>query len=258
MTIRENRSIYVASSWRNKYQPAVVDQLRRSGFDQVYDFREPEPGVRGFSWAEIDPEWEKWTAAQWFAALKHPLAVEGYRRDFEAMKRSDLCVLVLPSGRSSHLEAGWFAGEGRPVCVFAPEPVEPDLMVGMADRLTDSLLDVVSWAEEWAGRKTHRDWMMRMRDHADRRDQVLCQTIAAIAQGDKAELIRQVVEEVTEAMENVICNFAPDCEDTRGMIDALIEEKWSTYRRVTGREYDTTSLRAAEIRRMREKVSKRG
>ena len=32
--------IYVASSWRNKYFPEVVDALRAAGH-QVYDFRNP-------------------------------------------------------------------------------------------------------------------------------------------------------------------------------------------------------------------------
>ena len=33
--------IYVASSWRNKYQPEVVAALRKAGHG-VYDFRNPE------------------------------------------------------------------------------------------------------------------------------------------------------------------------------------------------------------------------
>lgn len=33
--------IYVASSWRNKYQPEVVAALRKAGH-KVYDFRNPK------------------------------------------------------------------------------------------------------------------------------------------------------------------------------------------------------------------------
>lgn len=119
-------NIYVASSWRNKYQPGVVNILRGMGHD-VYDFRNPAPGNTGFSWAEIDPDWQKWTPEQFFVALGHPVAVSGFNNDFKAMRRADCCLLVLPCGRSAHAEAGYFAGSGKPVYVFQPEPCEPEL-----------------------------------------------------------------------------------------------------------------------------------
>ena len=40
----------------------------------------------------------------------------------EALRACDGCVLVLPSGRSAHLEAGWAAGAGKRVVVYVPEP----------------------------------------------------------------------------------------------------------------------------------------
>lgn len=123
--------IYVASSWRNAYQQEVVQVLRDAGHE-VYDFRNPPHGRGGFAWSDIDPNWLTWTPRQWERALEHPLAVEGYRSDRDGMEWADMCVLVLPSGRSSHLEAGWFAGRGKPVIVFVPEAVEPDLMVKLA------------------------------------------------------------------------------------------------------------------------------
>ena len=39
--------IYVASSWRNKYQPEVVAALRKAGHE-VYDFRNPKDNPGGF------------------------------------------------------------------------------------------------------------------------------------------------------------------------------------------------------------------
>lgn len=123
--------LYVASSWRNAYQPRVVQLLRSAGHE-VYDFKNP-PNGSGFGWREIDPNWLTWTPERWREALRHPRAVEGFRSDFEAMQWADACVLVLPSGRSAHLEAGWFAGAGKPVVMYAPqvhaERIEPDLMV---------------------------------------------------------------------------------------------------------------------------------
>jgi len=53
---------------------------------------------------------------------------------------------VLPCGRSAHLEAGWTAGNGTPLILYATEPQEPELMYRMADALCatqDELLDAV-------------------------------------------------------------------------------------------------------------------
>ena len=121
------RSVYVASSWRNPYQPGVVAALRGRGLG-VYDFRNPGPGEAGFSWRAIDPDWLNWTPAQWREALRHPVAKAGYANDRRGMDAADCCVLLLPCGRSAHLEAGYMAACGKPVLTLAPEPVEPDLM----------------------------------------------------------------------------------------------------------------------------------
>jgi hypothetical protein len=119
--------VYVASSWRNLYQPGIVVALRRLGL-HVYDFRAPEPRAAGFAWSSIDPGWQNWTPAQWRAALAHPVAQAGYANDRAGMDMADCCVLVLPCGRSAHLEAGYMAGQGKPVYTLALENVEPDLM----------------------------------------------------------------------------------------------------------------------------------
>jgi hypothetical protein len=120
-------SIYVASSWRNLLQQGVVHTLRAAGLD-VYDFRNPGEGKEGFGWRSIDPDWLNWTPKQWRDALRTEIAVEGYVNDKTGMDRADCCVLVLPCGRSAHLEAGYMAGQGKPVFTLALEKVEPELM----------------------------------------------------------------------------------------------------------------------------------
>ncbi len=121
--------VYVASSWRNLYQPRVVAALRSLGLE-VYDFKAPPPpGIPdGFRWSEIDGGWLNWSPSQWREALKHPVAGRGYAADRGGMDRADCCVLVLPSGRSAHMEAAFMAAEGKPVFTLALLKVEPDLM----------------------------------------------------------------------------------------------------------------------------------
>jgi len=139
--------IYVASSWRNSHQPYVVEALREMGCE-VYDFRNPPHGRGGFAWSQIDPAWQSWTPAQWRDALRHPLAVEGFNSDKAGMDWADACVLVLPCGRSAHLEAGWFAGKGKPVAFLALEPSEPDLMVGLGNGVLTSFVELGDWIAE--------------------------------------------------------------------------------------------------------------
>lgn len=133
------RKIYLASSWRNQYQPNLVRVLRRDGHE-VYDFRNPEPGNYGFSWSEIDPNWENWDFETYKKALNTSIAEKGFKLDFDAMKWADTGVLLLPSGRSAHIEAGYFVGAGKQLFILNPEGCEvvPELMYKMSNGIFDT------------------------------------------------------------------------------------------------------------------------
>ncbi len=139
-------SIYVASSWRNRYQPAMVELLREAGHE-VYDFRHPREGNKGFHWSEIDPDWQAWRTPEYVKALEHPLAVSGFSVDMEALRVAGTVLLLLPCGRSAHLEAGWAAGAGKRVLIYIPkgEPVEPELMYAMSGGITDDTAQLLEW-----------------------------------------------------------------------------------------------------------------
>lgn len=135
--MNKTKKIYVASSWRNSFQPAVVNKLREHGYD-VYDFRNP-PKKKGFSWSDIDPDWLNWSTEKYCKALQHPIAKEGFASDFNAMKEFDVCVLVLPCGRSANAEAGWMKGVGKKVYVLQLQHEEPELMYMMFDGVLGSV-----------------------------------------------------------------------------------------------------------------------
>lgn len=145
--------IYVASSWRNEFQPLVVAELREDGHD-VYDFRHPEPGNDGFSWRQVDPEWSPSEAAPgrptdvaaYLKMLDHPIAERGFKLDMDALAGADACVYVMPCGVSASLEAGYAIGAGKPTAVYVPKMREAELMVKMADYITDDLVLLCSWA----------------------------------------------------------------------------------------------------------------
>lgn len=144
----EGRRIYVASSWRNDFQQAVVHVLRAAGAE-VYDFKNP-PQQTGFHWSEVGlPNTtgrdDTCSAQAYLSAIEHPRSVEGFASDFDAMKWADTCVLVLPCGRSAHLELGWAVGAGKRTAVLLDDPCTPELMYRMVDHLAPSVVDLLGW-----------------------------------------------------------------------------------------------------------------
>lgn len=160
------RYVYVASSWRNPMHTAVCASLRASNIPH-YDFKNPEGGT-GFSWKEVKtirenqvshealmaghsvtrsvPRGSDWEPlADYFDMVRHPRAVEGFEADFAAMDKADTFVMVLPCGKSAHLELGWAIGVGLRTAILAEDPIEPELMYRMVDYISPNLFDLLGW-----------------------------------------------------------------------------------------------------------------
>lgn len=141
------RRIYLASSWRNEQQQHAVEMLRNWGHE-VYDFKNPPNGIKGFAWSDIDPDWQHWSAYTYRHLLTtHPIAARGYLNDLRAMEWADTCVLLLPCGRSAHLEAGWFAGRGKRLIIWTRDGEEPELMALMANHICTDEREVLQALE---------------------------------------------------------------------------------------------------------------
>ncbi len=124
----EKFKIYVASSWRNQYYPDVIARLKSLDFADVYDFRNP-PKKTAFSWRQIDlNSGDVLTALETSEVLKHPIAKAAFHSDLSALSRCDLCVLVLPSGRSASWEYGFATAKVGAGIVYQPTTCEPELM----------------------------------------------------------------------------------------------------------------------------------
>ena len=137
--------IYVASSWRNEArQQATVLALRDAGHD-VYDFRNPAPGDTGFGWRQCaTPEQVKDPRAFRDEVLTHPIAKSGFDKDMRALRDADATVLVLPCGRSAHLELGYAIGALQHTIVLLDDPMsEPELMYLACSQMCTSIAEVV-------------------------------------------------------------------------------------------------------------------
>ena len=141
-------NIYVASSWRNDYQPMVVKALRKVGYE-VYDFKSPKGDDYGFHWSEIDGGWQKWNFEEYINALNHPLSESDFKSDMDALEWADVCVLVLPCGRSAHLELGWSIGKGKRTAILhhSAQQIEPELMAKMVDGQFNSVGAILHWLD---------------------------------------------------------------------------------------------------------------
>lgn len=174
--------VYVASSWRNPLQVGVCAALKSAGILH-YDFRNPAPGDNGFKWTDISPNMQPRCACDhtrgahgfcgahgeapyqgsnnvltcscpkdstcsldtYLEVIEHPIAWAGFTKDFEAMQKADTFVLVLPCGRSAHLELGWAVGAGKRTAILMEDPAVPELMYKMVDYLAPSLFELLGW-----------------------------------------------------------------------------------------------------------------
>jgi len=122
-------NIYVIGSLRNPKVPEIAERLRALGHDVFDDWFAAGP--------EADDYWQKYeqgrghTLAQ---ALKGRAAQNVYWFDRNNLTRADVGVLVLPAGKSGHLELGWMLGKGmKGYILLDREPERFDVMYAFAN-----------------------------------------------------------------------------------------------------------------------------
>lgn len=137
-----HRRIYVIGSLRNPHVPNVADYLRTYNnawevFDDWYaagpkaddHWKEYEQGARRRSYRE---------------ALAGRAATNTFRYDKANLDRCDMAVLVLPAGRSGHLELGYFIGTGKPGFILLDDPDRWDVMYKFATDVCEDMPELVS------------------------------------------------------------------------------------------------------------------
>jgi len=121
-------SVYLIGSLRNPEVPKVADELRRAGFEVFDDWYAAGP--------EADDYWQKYEIAR---GHTYAQALQGYAArhvfDFDCthLTRCDLGVLMLPAGKSGHLELGYMAGMGKRTAILLDKvPERYDVMYKFA------------------------------------------------------------------------------------------------------------------------------
>ena len=123
------RSIYLIGSLRNANIPGIAASLRKNGHDVFDDWYAAGP--------EADDYWRDYEQARGHTL---PEALNGYAArhvfdfDLSHLDRCDTSVLVLPAGRSGHLELGYSRGAGKDCAILMEgEPDRYDVMYRFAN-----------------------------------------------------------------------------------------------------------------------------
>lgn len=132
--------LYLIGSLRNPEVPKIAEQLRFYGhevFDQWYG-----------AGPNADDCWQEYCRHKGMN-FKEALADHGaqhvYNFDRHYLSHSDTVVLVLPAGKSGHLELGWALGQGKKGYILLNgEPERYDVMYNFATGVFCSLDDLAA------------------------------------------------------------------------------------------------------------------
>lgn len=140
--------IYLASSWKNVAQvKELAGYLSSKGFE-VDNFTDDSKGRFVFHWSEIGDIYE----LDAINFLQDERAQRAFEEDKKWIDWADAVVLLLPAGRSAHLEAGYAKGTGKLLIIVGDFPKgEFDVMYGFADLLTRDIREAAWYLGQHSG-----------------------------------------------------------------------------------------------------------
>jgi nucleoside 2-deoxyribosyltransferase len=116
--------IYLVGSLRQERIIEVATALRTEGFDPFDDWYAAGP-IADDSWQA----YEEGRGRTYQEALQGYAAKHVFEFDLHHLNRCKAGVLVLPAGKSGHLEIGFLAGQGKPTfTLFDKVPERWDVM----------------------------------------------------------------------------------------------------------------------------------
>ncbi|MEZ4156655.1 MAG: hypothetical protein R3B52_01575 [Candidatus Paceibacterota bacterium] len=116
---------FIASSWKNMKQVQLLTEnlsaLGNEVFSYVSDKRNFVPE------SELKDDQEKFKNKDWKSDAE---IRQLYEQDLEGLRESDVFIMLLPAGNSSHIEAGMaFALGKKTILIGNPEKVETHYLI---------------------------------------------------------------------------------------------------------------------------------
>lgn len=135
--------IYLIGSLRNEAIPEIGKTIRASGhdvFDDWYgagkeadDYWKAYEGIRGRGYRD---------------ALRGKAATHVFNFDKSNLDWADAAVLVLPAGKSGHIELGYMAGQGKQTFILFPEEPAQDRWDLMYKFANDVFFEIADLTQE--------------------------------------------------------------------------------------------------------------
>lgn len=120
--------VYMIGSLRNrKVVQTVAQELRETGYEVFDDWLAPGP--------EADDQWKEYEESRgrtYEEALQGYAAQHVFEFDHHHLLRADIGLLVMPCGKSGHLELGYMLGYGKRAYVLMDKPDRWDVMYQFA------------------------------------------------------------------------------------------------------------------------------
>ena len=120
--------IYLIGSLQNPQVPEIANEIRKATGEEVFD-----------DWYAAGPEaddywrdYEKSRGRSYKEGLQGLAARHVFDFDLQHLNRSTRGVLILPAGRSGHLELGYIIGQGKPGYILLDNPDRWDVMYRFA------------------------------------------------------------------------------------------------------------------------------
>ena len=125
---RTKVNIYLIGALKNPAIQAAAKQLRQAGYNIWDEWHGAGP--------EADEWWQKYEEARgrtYQEALAGLHAQDVFLFDRVHLDLADCAILLMPAGKSGHLELGYFAGTGKPAFILLDEePKRYDVMPNFA------------------------------------------------------------------------------------------------------------------------------
>jgi hypothetical protein len=145
-----SKTIYLVGSLRNPRVPLIAEELRNMRhrvFDDWYGAGD-----------EADDKWQQYENGRkrsYRDALAGEAAQHIFKFDLRLITASDAVILVLPAGKSGHLEFGYARGVGKAAVILLDgEPERFDVMYNFAHLVTNDLAEASGFVHDWRAPKT--------------------------------------------------------------------------------------------------------
>ena len=129
--------IYLASSWKNAETVMAARDLLKERGHSVDCFCDESNGRTSFNWSQLG-DINDLNEKDARDMLRESRVREAFEEDKKWLDWADTVILLLPCGKSAHLEAGYGKGQGKRLYIVGGfEKGDFDVMYGFADRMYD-------------------------------------------------------------------------------------------------------------------------